>query len=444
MDFDTVHRDNLGLYSKVFEEIPYIPQIMDNYDCGGGGGGSGGAFSSSPPSSHGSSGRVMGGSSSSWNPGPGFYAPNTSSFYDPFDPFQPSSFGKLMMNTSQEFSSPFPAQDNNININNSHVRKTFLDDYDCSRASFQTVDQFHQMNVMSYLQNNDGKYFDNKDSCLVVSGGDVDNDDNADVDDASQKMNTIINNDVNNNNKNIIMQQAKRKRVVDKKSEIVKGQWSPEEDGLLVELVEKHGVRKWSTIAQMLPGRIGKQCRERWHNHLKPNIKKDRWSEEEDSILIEAHRQLGNKWAEIARSLPGRSENTIKNHWNATKRRQLSSRKNSNSKTNSPLQNYIKTVIATNTTSDDKGNLDISSSSSSVSVSASPDGMVNPKPVDKNCSKAMKFENAPAIINNNAEESFKLLPMMETAAQMHVATQFDLVKEMDFMEMLSSYNEYYM
>lgn len=42
---------------------------------------------------------------------------------------------------------------------------------------------------------------------------------------------------------------------------------------LLVELVEKHGVRKWSSIAQMLPGRIGKQCRERWHNHLKPNIK---------------------------------------------------------------------------------------------------------------------------------------------------------------------------
>ncbi|KAL7100673.1 hypothetical protein ACP275_08G009900 [Erythranthe tilingii] len=438
MDFDTVHRDNLGLYSKVFEEIPYIPQIMDNYDCGGGG-----AFSSSPPSSHGSSGRVMGGSSSSWNPGPGFYAPNTSSFYDPFDPFQPSSFGKLMMNTSQEFSSPFPAQDNNNNINNSHVRKTFLDDYDCSRASFQTVDQFHQMNIMSYLQNNDGKYNFDKDSCLVVSGGDVDDDDSADVDNASQKMNTIINNDVNNNTNNI-MQQAKRKRVVDKKSEIVKGQWSPEEDGLLVELVEKHGVRKWSTIAQMLPGRIGKQCRERWHNHLKPNIKKDRWSEEEDSILIEAHRQLGNKWAEIARSLPGRSENTIKNHWNATKRRQLSSRKNSNSKTNSPLQNYIKTVISTTNTSDDKGNLDISSSSSSVSVSASPDGTVNPKPVDNNCSKAMKFENASAIINNNAEESFKLLPMMETSAQMHVATQFDLVKEVDFMEMLSNYNEYYM
>ncbi|OWM65441.1 hypothetical protein CDL15_Pgr009031 [Punica granatum] len=57
------------------------------------------------------------------------------------------------------------------------------------------------------------------------------------------------------------------------KSHVVKGQWTIEEDRLLVRLVEQFGVRKWSHIAQMLPGRIGKQCRERWHNHLRPDIK---------------------------------------------------------------------------------------------------------------------------------------------------------------------------
>ncbi|XP_012829185.1 PREDICTED: transcription factor MYB98-like [Erythranthe guttata] len=115
---------------------------------------------------------------------------------------------------------------------------------------------------------------------------------------------------------------------------------------LLIHLVEKHGVRKWSSIAQMLKGRIGKQCRERWHNHLRPDIKKDIWTEEEDRVLIETHAKVGNKWAEIAKSLPGRTENSIKNHWNATKRRQFSRRKCRTKwpKPSTLLQNYIKNL----------------------------------------------------------------------------------------------------
>jgi hypothetical protein len=96
---------------------------------------------------------------------------------------------------------------------------------------------------------------------------------------------------------------------------IRKGPWDENEDNLLRAWVEAKGPCKWSECAATIASRTGKQCRERWSNALAAGIKLGEWSLEEDRLLFEMYFTVGAKWTDIARKLPGRTENSIKNRF---------------------------------------------------------------------------------------------------------------------------------
>ncbi|XP_006657827.1 transcription factor MYB102-like [Oryza brachyantha] len=107
-------------------------------------------------------------------------------------------------------------------------------------------------------------------------------------------------------------------------SGLKKGPWTPEEDERLVAYIKEHGQGNWRTLPKNAGlSRCGKSCRLRWTNYLRPDIKRGRFSFEEEEAIIQLHSILGNKWSAIAARLPGRTDNEIKNYWNTHIRKRL-------------------------------------------------------------------------------------------------------------------------
>ncbi|KAH9624372.1 hypothetical protein KSS87_011884 [Heliosperma pusillum] len=110
--------------------------------------------------------------------------------------------------------------------------------------------------------------------------------------------------------------------------EFRKGPWTEQEDVQLVCFVGLFGDRRWDFIAKVSGlKRTGKSCRLRWVNYLHPGLKRGKMTPHEEKLVLELHSQWGNRWSRIARRLPGRTDNEIKNYWRTHMRKQAQEKK---------------------------------------------------------------------------------------------------------------------
>lgn len=100
-----------------------------------------------------------------------------------------------------------------------------------------------------------------------------------------------------------------------------RGPWVPEEDQTLIQLVHTQGPNNWVRISQQMHFRSPKQCRERFHQNLKPTLNHEPISAEEGLMIERMVNEMGKRWAEIARRLGNRSDNAVKNWWNGSMNR---------------------------------------------------------------------------------------------------------------------------
>ena len=149
-----------------------------------------------------------------------------------------------------------------------------------------------------------------------------------------------MNNNNNSNNSSSVNNLNNLNNISKQQQRIIKVKWTSEEDLLLSKVVEEHGPHRWDFISSFIPGRNGRQCRERYLSTLSPNVKHSEWTYEEDIVLLNIQQQVGNHWSSISKYLPGRTAIMAKNRFKLLKRRNITFQQTSqNSQTISQASN---------------------------------------------------------------------------------------------------------
>ncbi|KAL4653463.1 hypothetical protein ACB092_01G305100 [Castanea dentata] len=139
------------------------------------------------------------------------------------------------------------------------------------------------------------------------------------------------------------------KKMMEEGNTYKKGLWTKEEDKILMDYIKVHGEGKWNLAAKKTDlKRSGKSCRLRWMNYLSPNVKQGSFTEEEEDLIIRLHNLLGNRWSLIAKRVPGRTDNQVKNYWNSRLSKKLGIKKQ-NSHLGVTGLNNSRTVIVSET-----------------------------------------------------------------------------------------------
>ncbi|XP_021753641.1 transcription factor MYB27-like [Chenopodium quinoa] len=175
-----------------------------------------------------------------------------------------------------------------------------------------------------------------------------------------------------------------------------KGPWYEEEDERLKTLVAVLGARRWDTVAKISGlSRSGKSCRLRWLNYLRPCLKHGSITSQEELLILQLHQRWGNKWAKIARRLPGRTDNEVKNYWRTHLRKKMQMQFSLlNHSISSPTRN-VSSSIETSSSSEERNNY-----SNRLDMLIQEGNMITPQISSNNTNTKSTDENIEAITSN--------------------------------------------